>query len=1291
MAFQVISQSGMATPSKKWQDEAQKVLNELRDFKSITHQLFPQNEHMSPLDKLMKPWRGKVVEFFTRDLQKLVHLGKLEALLEKANSCGVERENPFRQQLHDIIQQANETRKTLAKRMQMNNIQYHEAKKIFSELVSGGIYFPECTYIAQIVGINCSLEQRLAGTVDREAIGRIQRMMQMDKARVDSSLIKIIFDLVGEFERLETKINSIIEKNNLDFEDHDTLADIENYIKKSRLVLPNDTQFKELFESYTWVIKACLEYRIHATNLTHAIIQLKAIFEHKLDDNFSEIIFLLNPVTGFSFSVSPIKEFLVFCRLLLWRAKIKSTFSDNELDLNSLEEILATVPQNIEKYSDANREYELISTVCEKAKDWRKISYEYLNEVESLFSLSNSSTILSKIKLLHMTLMGLQNSYVKEDLKLIKNLTKLFEQISQTQTILVACSHIAKVIGDEVIDVEDFVTITEIIESNMKEDRKYSTLMLQFQHIQKELVPSLDQLNKIYNALQDTTHQEVKERDNRAIMNKQREKIKVFDIDFHLQKLTNRLNLGDFGQKVKIHLDEFFRWESEAKKLMAENPIKPLLKFVTREQLSLLISKTKSLKDSFIKSQLYTDVLEDLLTYYWCLRVVAIFFTKTDSLERLTRQLENPITHNEVSAKLYRTLRKQASLAKQVLQLAEKCEKDRPDSTDIRKAKEILVDLKIKLSSSQLKKLEQYIDEYQKVRSMLKEFLAQNKPSMEQYKDMIEKLRQETVNYKREINSLNENINDCKLLLKLAKKKNKPLSLAKKYAQMNINCPEFEAILREKSFDNSSESEFEKVLEGTPTFEQLHELEVKGKTLEDSDWEKLLKERIFFKKVSMIEDALKKTIQLKLSFQELKTLAREGKTLGLSSEEFYKKLQVIEDVKARVDNRLTRIKEPADLKIYQEKRVFFRFVDVSKELDEIAAILKKDPDARLRSKTSELKKRKPDAINIEKLLSKKKKGERRERTERRDRGISSQNLALNEDEEKKKQSLEQLKNTIKAGIGKEVSRSKPKAIAEPKDQTSAINFLMEINNEVEDKEKENIQTSQDNVQKPKNSSGTWGIFEGNCRIEENNRSVDEVRLVTFDSWNKIRGFPQLPLTLSFKEKKSKEELGRLIETYEAYGSNSGKGKILAGMVCCEGLSRINFKELFDKEAGFYHVQYSRKTSLVIIPAKSYENSWFSLFDMSDRVKMVDCDFYFLVFTETEHPVIRINPFKVDRLPSKENSSFTFDAFKELETEGMIEKPKSSNTSRIKTTMNVILSSNLAAINRADKNMLEEAS
>jgi hypothetical protein len=114
----------------------------------------------------------------------------------------------------------------------------------------------------------------------------------------------------------------------------------------------------------------------------------------------------------------------------------------------------------------------------------------------------------------------------------------------------------------------------------------------------------------------------------KEVLEKQNHKVKVFDLDHHLEKLTTRVILGDLGSKIKRHLTAFFEWEKESKSLINQNSIKTLLGFTTKEQVDLLVKRSRELRRNLQSSNLYTEILPELICYSWSLKVVQFLKVK---------------------------------------------------------------------------------------------------------------------------------------------------------------------------------------------------------------------------------------------------------------------------------------------------------------------------------------------------------------------------------------------------------------------------------------------------------------------------------------------------------------------------------------------------------------------------------------------------------------------------------------------------------------------------------------
>ena len=1273
--------------TRQWLEEANNLISDLRESKVITSKLFPHNEHLKPMNTLQKFWRVKLADFFSRDLTKLVPLSKVEDILERATQLEIDDENMHKKLFGETAIRGRDIKKQLKKHIQSNTLSYTGAKFFFGELASVGVFFPEAGPVRDLIWINSNLERKLSETLDREGLLKIQEMISMDKNSVDPELVSRIIDLIKEFERLELNVNSIVSRTHVDFKDLDLLEAIDKAIKNSKLVLPADRQFKDLFHSYSWVLKTSMEFSMKAVSLDQCIVELKDLIENKLQVNYKEVIQILTPISTITFSLTPVKEFLIFSKTVLWRAKVKNAFGDNEIDLHFIEELVSTVPQHIDKYPEAFNEYRLISGVIEKAKEWTKRCADYFSQIESLFSTTNSSSLNSQIKQLSSTMASLQAMYHKEDHKMIKNLNKTFEQLNQSESILVACAHISRIISGEVIDLEQFMVISEIVEANVKDDRKYSMLMYQFQKIQKEILPSLEQLNKITNNINGVTSTENSSKlDTKTILSRQKDKIKVFDIDFHLQKLSTRLNLGDFGDRIKIHMDDFFNWEKEAKNLIDQNPIKRLLKYSTKEQMGLLISKSRELTKCLVRSGLYSDLVEELMTYLWCLKVVNAFYLRSLDIAEYKSLIEKEVVHNKVSKSLMETLKSQVTAARFLMAFNMKYASTsgfRPSARTVKKIKILLKGCRVNLGT-RVKHPKTFVELYDKLRRKVKEFRKQVRPSVEKVEDFIDIMKTEIIRFKADLIELQDMVNEMKGLLKQARKEQTTDDMIKRYRRMNISCIEFESLIRNKPLDKSLKTEYESVIQGNDTFEQLEQLQVKLETIDDVEWVNEIKEKLYIKKVKLIEDAIEDKSKLTISIESLKNLSMEGFQIGSKSEEFVRKLKMIQDLLKRVENKVKIMRDLPSEKLSKLKKKLFNVVDVHVELEELIDKNKRKDLSRLRSKSKKLMKRRPEV----------EREREREKSRRREKNMDLEKKRQKEkltsvlhDTGKKKDHLEQLKNAIFSGVTQESSRPQRTHI---ETRAEKPNFLLEFSG-FEEKEKENVKAAE-NPQRPANPNGIWGIFEGNFRDEISGRSVEEITLVTFDNWNKVVSFPKLPLSLSFREKIPISEISRRIETSCSLPSSEEQSRVLGGIVKCEGLSRIFLKQVFEMEDQTCLVaEYSRSTSLLIVATKDFQKKWFTMFEKNENLKTADSDFYFLIFCSEETPLMQINPFRIQRIENRENSSFAIETFKDLEIAAQKQKKKVPilASKQQKKPINEILSANNRAINRHETLELTE--
>lgn len=570
---------------------------------------------------------------------------------------------------------------------------------------------------------------------------------------------------------------------------------------------------------------------------------------------------------------------------------------------------------------------------------------------------------------------------MKEDLKLIKNLNYSFEQLSHNEAVLGAVGNIAKMLKGELVYLNDFLTTIEIIEKNFKDDKKYSMLMHQFQKIQREVIPSLEQLNKTSNALgqQSITPKGMKMKD---ILSKQHQKVKVFDLDYHLERLTTRVILGDLGSKIKRHLTAFFEWEKESKTLINQNSIKSLLGFTTKEQVNLLMKRSKELRRNLQSSNLHTEILPELICYSWSLKVVQFLKVKplgiTDVKQLIAHYPQCPLNNEnsetqivfpKYAKNMLAMLKEQMETARMLNKFVQKARTCRPRHREIAALKNPLKTFKV-VMDKKMKFAKELIIQDEKIKDKIEGFLEKSKPRLEVVEAMIETLSKEPIVFEGIISKIGDKVHKVKELIRLAKKKiggeievgkSKILSkrkapkpekteaekvvyrkkLLKAYKKLNIHSTEFENLLREKKLDDSLVAKFDNLLKmALPKFKDIEAFEMEIEIVDNFKWSSDAKIQLFKKKVSMLRDSFEQKVDVSIDIHDLKTLARDGFHLA-ENEALAKDIRFVEDLLRKVEKRLKLMfhETPLD-KVRKLKKRMFNCIDITREINELNDRLK---------------------------------------------------------------------------------------------------------------------------------------------------------------------------------------------------------------------------------------------------------------------------------------------------------------------------------------------------------------
>ena len=128
------------------------------------------------------------------------------------------------------------------------------------------------------------------------------------------------------------------------------------------------------------------------------------------------------------------------------------------------------------------------------------------------------------------------------------------------------------------------------------------------------------------------------------------------------------------------------------------------------------------------------------------------------------------------------------------------------------------------------------------------------------------------------------------------------------YKNLNVSCPEFECLVREKSLDDSFVEEYENVLVSKMNdFSQIDEFELKLETINDLAWVDVAKQALVRKKIHLLKEAAEKRTVFHLDMHMLKNLGRDAFLIENKSE-MHSELEFIEELITKAEGRLRSMK-----------------------------------------------------------------------------------------------------------------------------------------------------------------------------------------------------------------------------------------------------------------------------------------------------------------------------------------------------------------------------------------------
>jgi len=150
------------------------------------------------------------------------------------------------------------------------------------------------------------------------------------------------------------------------------------------------------------------------------------------------------------------------------------------------------------------------------------------------------------------------------------------------------------------------------------------------------------------------------------------------------------------------------------------------------------------------------------------------------------------------------------------------------------------------------------------------------------------------------------------------------------------------------------------------------------------------------------------------------------------------------------------------------------------------------------------------------------------------------------------ENLTKTKNFVNLGeTGNQLSSNQNKV----KDFNIVNPFIEKLKNQEETQIEAGNNVKAKYLQEPENPTGAWSIFDGKFKSEFSNRIIPDIKLQTFEKFNKCTDFPQLPLNMVFRETTDLSDLTTMLESQSNILTNNTEGPVfnfLIGYVKASG-------------------------------------------------------------------------------------------------------------------------------------------
>lgn len=304
---------------------------------------------------------------------------------------------------------------------------------------------------------------------------------------------------------------------------------------------------------------------------------------------------------------------------------------------------------------------------------------------------------------------------------------------------------------------------------------------------------------------------------------------------------------------------------------------------------------------------------------------------KTGEIRQL---IDHHVVQRKYTKRLLALLSDQVNSAKMISKFCDQTKNTKPTEKEIEALRSMMKGFRIAIPQK-IDEVKKFIAKHELIKSKIDKFVQQPKPEVDAVEEMANSLQKESIIFEKSISKLREIVAKCKSLIKLAKKDPSNPKLMKAYKNLNVSCPDFESLIREKSLDTSTIVMYEGLLtDNLFDFQKIEDFELIIDTINDLKWADIARKSLIRRKISLLKEAVEKRTVFYLDMHTLKNLGRDAFLIE-NKQQMEEELQFLQNLIKKAEGRVRTMKNLPYKKLCTIKKRMFGCVDVSKEISEL--------------------------------------------------------------------------------------------------------------------------------------------------------------------------------------------------------------------------------------------------------------------------------------------------------------------------------------------------------------------